>query len=154
MHQRHPEQNLAAPLKHAIEIADQQLCERLVEAGADLQAEYKSLPNCVPLLYCLSCIHDNDRGPELAEYLFSRGASIAGETSIQYQTRGYTAFHYAAANGFTDLLRKLHQSAPKAWTELSRSPIHPIHLAVAREHIDCVQYILQQSQGLSLVRIR
>ena len=47
--------------------------------------------------------------------------------------RGYTAFHYAAAYGFSGLLRLLRETAPTAMSQLCRSPVHPIRLAVEHD---------------------
>ena len=122
----------------AIDLGDLQLCTRLVEGGTNLDTGLECCMGCTPLLYALPCGQD-----AIAEYLVSKGASIAGNACELRSTRGFTVFHYAAI-WYPELLRLLLEKAP---TEIYviYDPIHPIHLAVFRGDTDCLKLILDHA---------
>ena len=97
---------------------------------------------CTPLLYSLHKGHTT-----IATYLVSQGASIAGTTCKAWETRGFTAFHYAAAYRSAELLRLLLDRSPME-IYINRDPIHPLHLAVLNCSSECVELMLDYvSQG-------
>ncbi len=109
---------------------------RLVESGTDLGSGFGGCMGCTPLLYSLHMGRD-----EMAEYLISQGASTAGSTCESWETRGFTAFHYAAAWGSVELLRLLLEKYPSE-IYLSHDPIHPLHLAVLSDSAECVEEMI------------
>ena len=80
----------------------------------------------------------------MAEYLLSQGAAVGGTTCQTYRTRGYTAYHYAAAFGIARLMELLLDRAEVRPSRYCR-PTHPLHLAVINNHIDCVNLLLEDS---------
>ena len=62
-----------------------------------------------------------------------------------YLIQGCTPFHYAAFAGNFQILQALFEKAPR---EILRccQPVHPIHLAVAGGHLECVNLILDQAR--------
>ena len=123
----------------AIDINDMELCKRLVENGADLKSGFKFCLGCTPLLYSLV----KDR-PEIADFLVSHGASITGQTCQKWRSRGYTPLHYAACDGNLGLLECLLNRGALELIDVG-SPVHPIHLAAANGHTECVEKILDRS---------
>ncbi len=86
----------------------------------------------------------------IAEYLLSQGASTAGITCEVWDTRGFTAFHYAAAWGSVELLRLLLEKSPSE-IYLRHDPIHPLHLAVLIDSAECVRVMIDHvSEGMNL----
>ena len=126
----------------AIDIGDLKLCTRIIQSGTDLEAGIEGCSGCTPLLYSLH------RGQySIARYLASQGCSTKGNTCGMWCTRGFTAFHYAAAYGDVELLRLLLEKSASE-VLLNHDPIHPIHVAVLRNNVDCVKVILDHvSQG-------
>lgn len=108
----------------AIDIGDIELCTRIVESGTDLEAGIEGCLGCTPLLYSL---HKGQGS--ISRYLVSQGSSIKGITCAMWETRGFTALHYAAAYGDVQLLRMLLEKGPSE-VFLNHDPIHPIHLAI------------------------
>ena len=136
-------------LKVAIDIGDIELCVRIVESGTDLNSGIEGCPGCRPLLYSL---HHGELA--IAEYLVSQGASIAGSTCEAWKTRGFSAFHYAAAQGSVELLRLLLEKAPSE-IHASHDPIHPIHLAVLNGNTECVELMVDHvRQGMKIDSFR
>ena len=126
----------------AIDIGDIELCTRIIQSGTDLEAGFEGCPGCTPLLYSL---HKGQ--PSISKYLVSRGCSIKGSTCAKWETRGFTSLHYAAAYGDVELLRLLLERGPSE-VFLNNDPIHPMHVAVLRNNVDCVKLILDHvSQG-------
>ncbi|KAF6222560.1 hypothetical protein HO133_000605 [Letharia lupina] len=129
-------------LKIAVDIGDLKLCTRLVENGADLRSGFKWCMGCTPLLYSL---HKDQHA--ISEYLVSQGAPTAGSTCEFFPTRGFTAFHYAAARGSVQLLRLLLEKAPSEMYA-NHDPIHFLHYAVLENNTECVKLMLEHaSQG-------
>ena len=126
-------------LKVAIDMSDMELCKRLLENGADLESGFTFCLGCTPLLYSLSIGR-----LEIAEFLVSHGASLTGQTCRYCSSRGWTPLHYAAADGYLGLLKCLLNRGALKLIDM-RSPVHPIHLAVANKRIKCVEMILDQS---------
>ena len=122
----------------AIDIDDMELCKRLIDNEEDLDSGFTFCLGCTPLLYSL--IRNR---PEMAEFLVSHGASITGQTCQKYGTWGYTPLHYAACSGHLGLLRRLLNRGALELIDM-RSPVHPIHLAAANGHTECVEMILDQ----------
>ena len=61
------------PLKLAIELGDLELCRALFEEGFNTESSFSNLGGDTPVLYAFA--YDEF---EIAEYLISNGASIAG----------------------------------------------------------------------------
>jgi len=120
----------------AIETQDLDLCQRVVQEGADLILGYPSCDGCTPLLYSLH--HENT---EIASYLIEQSAEIAGEACAKYGSRGYTAFHYAASFGWVGILTLLLERASKHFVRL-HSAVNPLHLAVANGQVECCRLML------------
>ena len=127
-------------LKVAIDVGDLELCERLIQCGEDLESGFSFCLGSTPLLYSLI----NDR-PEIAEFLVSHGASITGQTCRYWSSQGYTPLHYAASHGYLNLLNCLLNRGALKLIDI-KSPVHPIHLAVANGQSECVEVILDQSR--------
>ena len=125
------------PLRLAIEIGDYELCICFVEEHENINSGFPSCSGCTPLLYSLQL-----QRFDIAKYLTSQGAAVGGKTCQSYPTRGYTALHYAAAFGLTELMELLLDRAQERLSRYCR-PIHPLHLAVANNHIDCVKLLLE-----------
>lgn len=134
-------QRASIPLRTAIDLRDVELCRRVIEDGANMDAGYVECLGCTPLLYTL---HYQD-AEEIAVYLVSKGASIRGRSCGNVDTKGYSAFHYAASLGFVDLLRLLLQQDKEGLSQHYVS-FHPIHLAIANGHDECVQMILDDAR--------
>ena len=120
-------------------MGDMEFCKRLVENGADLESGLTFCLGCTPLLYSLMT-----NKPGIPEFLARHGASITGQTCRKWSFRGYTPLHYAAGGGYLGLLKCLLNRGALKLIEM-RSPVHPIHLAVANGHTKCVEMILDQS---------
>lgn len=138
-------QRASIPLKTAIDLRDVELCRRVVEDGANMDAGYEECLGCTPLLYTLH--YQNVE--EIAVYLVSQGASIRGRSCGKNGTKGYSAFHYAASLGFVNLLRLL-LGQDKEGLSQRHVPFHPIHLAIANGHNVCVQMILDHARRCPL----
>ena len=129
-------------MKVAIDVGDINFCARLVQEGVDLESRIEACKGCTALLYSL-----HNRQYAISEYLVSEGATTAGSTCDMGETKGYTALHYAAAYGQSELLRLLLEKSPNE-IYLNHDPVHPIHLAVLQDNADCVNLILDHiSQG-------
>ncbi len=136
-------QRASLPLKIAIQSRDLNLCRRVVQDGADMDAGYEECMECTPLLYTLH--YHRDKAEEIAVYLVSQGASVRGNSCDKVKDKGYSAFHYAASLGFVDLLRLLLEKDIEGLSQYS-IPFHPIHLAIANGHAVCVQMILDHAR--------
>ena len=123
----------------AIDVGDMELCKRLVEDGADLESGFSFCLGCTPLLYSLAM-----NKPEIAEFLVRHGASITGQTCLNWSSRGYTPLHYAACDGNLGLLECLLNRGALELIDVG-SPVHPIHLATANGHTKCVEMIQDRS---------
>jgi ankyrin repeat protein len=97
----------------------------------------KDCLGCIPVLYAL---HHNR--PAIAERLIKGGASISGATCKNRETQGFTALHYAARGGYTELLQLLLARSTKSDVFHLQSAVHPIHLAVASGNIRCLELLL------------
>ena len=131
----HPNGRFEA-LKLAIDTGDLELCTRIIQSGTDLEAGFEGCSRCTPLLYSL---HKGQYS--ISIYLVSQGCSLKGSTCGVWGTRGFTALHYAAANGYVELLRLLLEKS-QSEVFLNHDPIHPIHLAVLGDSAECVISIL------------
>lgn len=129
------------PLELAITIGDYELCRQLVEEKENIHAGFPSCSGCTPLLYALRLGRS-----DIAKYLLSQGATITGKICQGYETRGYTAFHYAAVRGDVEFMRELLDSRKDDISQHCR-PIHPIHLAVFNNSIGCVKVLLENASG-------
>lgn len=129
-------------LKVAIDLGDIILCTRLVQEGVDLNSGIDACKGCTALLYSLY-----NGQYAISKYLISEGATTAGSTCDMVKTKGYNAFHYAAAYGQTELLQLLLEKSPNE-IHLDHNPVHPIHLAILQGNPDSVSLILDHiSQG-------
>lgn len=128
------------PLKLAIELGDLGLCQALVAGGVDLNSGFPECNGCTPVLYAFT------KGRfDIAGYLISQGASIAGAACSTTSTRGYTPFHFAVGFGLVQVLRILFERAPQDIVRCCR-PIHPIALAIAGDHLQCIKLIMDHAR--------
>ena len=126
-------QSASESLRLAIELGDMKLCQALVEEGVNTDSGFPNFGGDTAVLYAFA------RGQfEIAENLISNGASIAG-------SGGYTPFHYAASAGKAQILRMLFEKAPQGILRCCQ-PVHPIHLAVASGHAECVELIISHAR--------
>ncbi|KAL8751136.1 MAG: hypothetical protein Q9199_006624 [Rusavskia elegans] len=131
-------------LQDAIDLADIELCKRLIDEGASLSIGFDGC-GCSPLLYLL---HQSPLGKdkiEMAEFLATRDASIEGVVCQRWSHRGSTVFHYAADFAYTKLLQVLLDKHLSSFFELD-TLIHPLHLAVLKGHYECAQLIIHYCQ--------
>ena len=127
---------LSEPLRVAIEIGDTKLCETLIAEGANCDEGFVHCKGCTPVLY--ACI----RGEfEVAKLLVSKNASMTGSSCSLTRARGWTPFHHAAASGDAELLRALFERASYEMKSCYL-PVHPLHLAVANDRVECVKLIV------------
>ena len=132
----------------AVDVGDIKLCTRLVQDGADFESGIEECKGCTPFLYSL-----HKEQYDISKYLVAEGATTAGSTCDMWQTRGFTALHYAVASGEAELLRLLLERSP-CQVFLDHDQIHPIHLAVLYDRADCVRLILEHiSQGTDFYSI-
>ena len=136
---RRKSRRASEPLRLAIDVGDYELCIRLVEEHENIISGFPSCLDCTPLLYALHL-----RRFDMAAYLVSKGAAVGGETCHLYPTQGFTAFHYAAAFGLTKVMELLLDRAEERPSRYCR-PIHPLHLAVMNNHMECVKLLLEDS---------
>ena len=134
-------ESASEPLKLAIELGDVELCQALMEEGVNTDSGFSDFGGDTPVLYAFA--HGQF---EIAEYLISNGASIAGAEGDMSICRGYTPFHYAAAAGKVQILRILFEKAPQGILRCCQ-PVHPIHLAIANGHAECVELIINHARG-------
>ena len=123
----------------AIDAGDVRLCQKLVESGENLDAGFWSCLGCTPLLYSL---HQGQ--PEISLYLVAQGATIAGETCTNWHTVGFTAVHYAATYGYSELLQQLLKRSSE--DSLQRLYPNPIHLAIAHGQTECAQILIEYAE--------
>ena len=119
------DQSASDSLKLAIELGDVKLCQALLEEGVNTDSGFPDFGGDTPVLYAFALAQF-----EIAEYLISNDASIAGAAGDKSICRGYTPFHYAATAGKTQILHMLFEKAPQGILRCCQ-PVHPIHLAVA-----------------------
>ena len=136
-------QSASSLLKLAIELGDMELCQNVLKESVNIGSQNLDCG----VLDCggVTPVHHALRLGrfEIAEYLILKGASVAeaGDTSC---LRRWTPFHDAAFQGRVQILRVLFGKAPR---ELLRccQPIHPIHLAIANGHAECVELIFDHT---------
>lgn len=128
------------PLKLAIQLGDIELCKALVKEGVNTDNGFPDFGGDTPVL----CAFGHGKF-EIAEYLISKGASIAGAAGDRVPFRGYTPFHYAASAGKVQILRILFEKYPQAILRCCQ-PVHPIHVAVANGHAECVELIIHHAR--------
>lgn len=135
--------NLRVPqeqLKLAIELEDLELCRALVAGGVDYDSGFPDCNGCTPVLYAFAKGYF-----DIAAYLISQGASIAGAACSATSTRGYTPFHFAVGFGLVEVLRSLFERAPQEIARCCR-PVHPIALGIAGDHSECVKLIMDHAR--------
>ena len=127
-------------LKLAIELGDLEICQDLVKEGVDTRSGFSDFGGLTPVLHALG----NGRY-EVAECLISNGAStVEAEGDTSYY-RGWTPFHSAALDGDIQTVRLLFEKAPRAILHCCQ-PVHPIHLAIANGHAECVELIIYHAR--------
>lgn len=135
-------------LRLAIELEDLQLCRSLIEQGISSDSG---------LLEYQDDTKNHFSGQiDTAEHSISSKASVVGTLSKESVTEGYNQFHYAANVGNVQVLHLLFEKAPREILRCCR-PLHPIHLAITRGHVECVKLIINQARKgttISLVLIR
>lgn len=131
-------------LQDAIDLADIELCRRLIDEGASLSIGFDGC-GCSPLLHLLLQSPLGKDKIEMVEFLVLQGASIEGVAGHRWPVSWYTVFHFAADFGYTTLLQILLDKHPFALFELE-TLIHPLHLAVFFGHYECVQLIVRGYQ--------
>lgn len=121
-------------------MGDLDLCQALLKKGTNTDGGFLDCVGCTPVLYSFA-----NAQFEIAEYLILQDASIAGATCAQSTSRGYTPFHYAATYGLFNTLQVLFEKAPKGIAMCCR-PVHPIFLAIAGGHLECVKLIIEHAR--------
>ena len=129
------------PLQIAIASGDLCLCQRLVREGENIHAGFFDCSGCTPLLYALHLDHTH-----IAKYLLSQGATIIGRTCQRYMTYGYTVYHYAAWRGDVHFMRDLLSNSQDDISQHCH-PIHPLHLAILNNNIDCTKLLLDDTSS-------
>lgn len=129
-----------ASLELAIESGDLDLCRALVAGGVDTDTGLPDCNGCTPVLYAFS-----EGQFDIAGYLISQGASIAGTACSVTPTQGYTPFHYAAGYGLVQILRNLFERTSGEIAHCCR-PVHPIALAISNDHPECVKLIMDHAR--------
>jgi len=127
-------------LELAIESGDLDLCQALVAGGVDTDTGLPDCNGCTPVLYAFS-----EGQFDIAGYLISQGASIAGTACSATPTQGYTPFHFAAGFGLVQILRNLFDRASQDIAHCCR-PVHPIALAISGDHPECVKLIMDHAR--------
>ena len=123
----------------AIELGDIELYQNIVKEDVNISSPDFDCEGLTPVLYALSLGQ-----LKIAEDLILKGASVAGAGDASYY-RGWTPFHYAAYKGRCQILRALLRKAPRAIMRCCQ-PVHPIHLAIANGHTECVQLIIDHAR--------
>lgn len=134
--------HLSRQLQVAIEVADIDLCQRLVDDGADLSMGFDVCQWCTPILYALRYSPRTGNRLQIIELLAGKEPSTKRVAcDLPGSMRGYTTLHYAAAFGHLRLLQILLDKSPMMIFELGTS-VHPFHLAILEGHYDCVEMIV------------
>ena len=117
-----------------------ELCQALVGEGVDTKSRVSDSGGLTHVLYALDW-----RQYEIAEYLIWKGASIMEAEGGPSYYKGWTPFHAAALEGQIHIFRLLFEKAPR---EILRccQPVHPMHLAIASGHTDCVELIIEHAR--------
>ena len=125
-------------LRLAIDLGDLKFYQNLVKEDVNIGSRNLDCGGVTPVLYALRF-----KQLEIAEDLILRGASVA--EADRSHSRGWTPFHSAARWGHDRILRVLFRKAPQ---ELVRwcLPFHPIHLAIANGHTECVELIIDHAR--------
>ncbi|KAL9610536.1 MAG: hypothetical protein Q9167_004774 [Letrouitia subvulpina] len=129
------------PLRVAIKLGNLVLCQRIVEGGVNLDAQYKSNGRYTALMYSFE-----EGQPAIAEYLISQGASPAGKFRLQINSTisECSIFHYAAFYNYFEVLRALLERHIDLYLQLTE-PLHPLHLAILNRASECVKLIVDYS---------
>ena len=125
--------------KLAIELGDMKLYQNIVKEGDNIRSRGFDCEGLTPVLYALKLGQ-----LEIAESLILRGASVAEADDTSY-FRGWSPFHDAAFQGRVQILRALFGKAPRAIMRCCQ-PVHPILLAIANGHAECVQLIIDHAR--------
>ena len=137
---------LSEALFYAIKSGDLGCCERLLDAGADVNCTAPHCRSCTALIYALQL-----KQPKIAELLTRRGAGNQVQTCNYHivgeheSAKGYTPLHYAAAQGYTSVLELLLQHEQNG---LETYAVMPLHLAAANGHLKCVASIVNNTRKL------
>ena len=115
------------------------LYQNTVKEGVNIRSPEFDCEGLTPVLYALKL-----KQLEIAENLILRGASVA-EPGDGSHSIGWTPFHDAALHGHIQILRALFGKAPRAIVRCCR-PVHPIHLAIANGHAECVELIIDHAR--------
>ena len=129
-------QRASRALKIAIDFDNLDLCQRAIHDGADINHGYCFCREETPLLYSLHKMR-----PTVAEYLVLQGASTKGHSCERWETRGYSVFHHAASMDSSRVLKALLEKKAQEFMDLDND-IHPVHLAVANGHVECVKLMI------------
>lgn len=125
-------------LRLAIELGDTTFCQSVVRESVSIGSRMLDCEGLTPVLYALKLGQ-----LEIAEILILEGASVAEADDTSF-FRGWTPFHDAALLGRVQILRALIEKAPRTLMRCCQ-PVHPIHLAIANGHIECVQLIIDHA---------
>ena len=123
----------------AIEQDDVDLCHTLMGEGSYADAGVLEC-GCTSVLYFLQ-----RNSLRIAEFLISKGASIAGAACLGTEPPHFTPLHYAAERGHVKILEAMLEKAPLELLQCCE-PAHPIGLAVASGHAKCVELIMNHAR--------
>ncbi|KAM0796420.1 ankyrin repeat-containing domain protein [Usnea florida] len=127
--------------KLAIELGDINMFEGLAKESVGVESGSFDCEGRTPVLYALEL---GQLG--IAENLILRGASVA-EAGDGSHFRGWTPFHSAARWGYDQILGVLLGKAPREMVRCC-TPLHPIHLAIANGHTECVELIIDHARKI------
>ena len=132
-------QSASKLIKLAIELNDTELFQNVAKESVSIGSRMLDCEGLTPVLYALKLGQ-----LEIAEILILEGASVA-EAGDGSHFKGWTPFHDAALQGRIQILRALFGKAPRAIVRCCQ-PVHPIILAIANGHAECVQLIIDHAR--------
>ncbi|KAL8933454.1 MAG: hypothetical protein Q9216_006354 [Gyalolechia sp. 2 TL-2023] len=132
-------------LKVAIDIADTDWCQRIINDGENLDLGFEVCHGCTPLLYALGDGPLDGARLAIVELLAREGSSTKHTScDLKTNTRGFTTLHYAAEFGPSDVKSKIDFP-----TDFDSST--PLHIAAYCGHVRIVGYLLERGASVDVV---
>ena len=128
---------LASTMARAISSGNLKLCSRLLDEGADANGINPQCLSCTPLINALQHAQ-----PNITQLLVEKGSRNIGKSCARYPPEGWEPVHFAAWYGYGDILQLLLDIDPYY---KCNSPVHPVHLAVAKGHVGCLESSLKRT---------